>query len=216
MKIEFIIYYLQTYIYFCFCLFFCPNFFLKSTMIKVFTGSMFSGKTTKLIQLAREFPSIVFKSSIDKKNIILSHNNKKLDSIVIDKPHEIYDHVIQMNNKNKKVILIDEVQFMDDTIINVLKDLRHKKHQVAVFGLDMDYLGQPFGCMPKIMAIANEVCKLHTKCFLCLTNLENKPNDAIYTKLLDPDNAILNYEDEGNPIVIGGCDKYMAVCEEHF
>ena len=136
--------------------------------IEVICGSMFSGKTEALIQKIKyarnkKLNTIVFKPKIDNRysnNSIVSHNNDKLQAIVIKSPQEILNHT-----NGCDVIAIDEVQFFNNEIIKICDDLANDGVQVILAGLDMDFNGDPFGPIPYLMAIAEKVTKLHAKCF---------------------------------------------------
>ena len=164
---------------------------------------MFSGKTEELIRRLRraqiaKMPTAIFKPKIDSrfsKNHIVSHNNNKLESLMINHPNEILELA-----KEYKVIGIDEVQFLDDSIVDVCKSLASQNKRIIAAGLDTDYLGQPFGPMPKIMCEADYLDKLRAICVLC-------GNPASYTQRLSNDSE---------QIIIGELDKYEARCRNCF
>ena len=127
--------------------------------IEVICGSMFSGKTEELIKRIQELHNTnlnykVFKPEIDKRsgdNKIQSHSKKSIDAINIKDVGEIIN---QANNCD--VIAIDEAQFFSEDIVEVCNNLANKGIRIIIAGLDMDYLGKPFGPMPKLMAIAKK------------------------------------------------------------
>ena len=134
--------------------------------IEVICGSMFSGKTEELIRRIKRAKIAnqkfkVFKPTIDSrsKNYIESHDESKLESIEVKHSSEILDNV-----KNCQVVAIDEAQFFDDGIVNVCNQLANNGIRVIIAGLDMDYLGNPFGPIPNLMAVAEYVTKVHAVC----------------------------------------------------
>ena len=134
--------------------------------IEVICGSMFSGKTEELIRRIKRAKIAnqkfkVFKPTIDSrsKNFIESHDDSKLESTEVKLSTDILNKI-----KNCDVVAIDEAQFFDNEIVNVCNQLANKGIRVIVAGLDMDYLGNPFGPMPNLMAIAEYVTKVHAVC----------------------------------------------------
>ena len=134
--------------------------------IEVICGSMFSGKTEELIrrikraQIANQKIK-VFKPMIDSrsKNYIESHDESKLESTEVKHSSEILNTV-----ENCQVVAIDEAQFFDNGIVDVCNQLANNGIRVIVAGLDMDYLGNPFGPIPNLMAVAEYVTKVHAVC----------------------------------------------------
>ena len=129
--------------------------------IEVICGSMFSGKTEELIRRVRRAKIAnqkvkIFKPIIDSrsKNYIESHDENKLKSIEVKSSSDILNYL-----KNCDVVAIDEAQFFDSEIINVCNSIANNGIRVIVAGLDMDYLGNPFGPMPNLMAISEYVTK---------------------------------------------------------
>ena len=134
--------------------------------IEVICGSMFSGKTEELIRRIKRAKIAnqkfkVFKPTIDSrsKNYIESHDESKLESTEVKHSSEILNNV-----KNCHVVAIDEAQFFDDGIVNVCNQLANNGIRVIIAGLDMDYLGNPFGPIPNLMAVAEYVTKVHAVC----------------------------------------------------
>lgn len=138
--------------------------------IEVICGSMFSGKTEELIRrlnrakIAKQKVEI-FKPKIDVRydeiNVV-SHDENSIPSTPVETSSQILLYV-----EDASVIGIDEAQFFDDELFNVCNQLADRGVRVIVAGLDMDYLGNPFGPMPKLMAIAEEVTKVHAICMQC-------------------------------------------------
>jgi len=141
-----------------------------SGWIEVICGSMFSGKTEELIRrlnravLAKQQVEI-FKPAIDQRyheENIVSHNDNFIRSTPVSVASEILLHV-----HKGEVVGIDEAQFFDDSIVDVSLTLASKGTRVIIAGLDMDYLGKPFGSMPALMAMAEFVTKVHAICMKC-------------------------------------------------
>ena len=143
----------------------------KSGCIEVVCGSMFSGKTEELIRRLRraQFANqqiAIFKPVIDKRYSdveVVSHDFHKITSTPVATPKEILDKV----GPEVQVVGIDEAQFFDDSLVEVCQTLANRGVRVIVAGLDTDYLGQPFGPMPRLMAVAEDVQKVHAICVRC-------------------------------------------------
>jgi thymidine kinase len=134
--------------------------------IEVICGSMFSGKTEELIRRIKRAKIAnqkfkVFKPTMDSrsKNFIESHDESKLASTEVKHSSEILNNI-----EDCQVVAIDEAQFFDDGIVNVCNQLANKGVRVIIAGLDMDYLGNPFGPIPNLMAVAEYVTKVHAVC----------------------------------------------------
>ncbi len=142
----------------------------KKGWIEVVCGSMFSGKTEELIrrmkraQFAKQSVEI-FKPEIDVRydeEMVVSHDANEIHSTPVPSSSNI---LILANNVD--VVGIDEAQFFDDELVNVCNQLANSGTRVIVAGLDMDFKGIPFGPMPKIMACAEYVTKVHAICMRC-------------------------------------------------
>jgi thymidine kinase len=134
--------------------------------IEVICGSMFSGKTEELIRRIKRAKIAnqkfkVFKPTIDSrsKNYIESHDESKIKSTEVKHSSNILDNI-----QGCDVVAIDEAQFFDDEIVSVCNQIANKGIRVIVAGLDMDYLGNPFGPIPNLMATAEYVTKVHAVC----------------------------------------------------
>ena len=138
--------------------------------IEVICGSMFSGKTEELIRRLKrakiaKLKVEVFKPGVDTRyseEDVVSHNTTALHSIPVENATQI---LLYANDVD--VIGIDEAQFLDDELPNVCRQLADNGVRVIVAGLDMDFLGNPFGPMPRLMAIAEDVTKVHAICVRC-------------------------------------------------
>lgn len=139
--------------------------------IEVICGSMFSGKTEELIRRINRVKIAkrkitIFKPTLDirySKNDIVSHSRNSSEAIPVQNARVI----LSMVEDDTQVVAIDEAQFFDENIIEVVQTLVSKGKRVICAGLDMDYLGQPFGPMPQLMAIADDVYKCRAICVRC-------------------------------------------------
>lgn len=138
--------------------------------IEVICGSMFSGKTEELIrrlkraQFARQRVEI-FKPSIDTRyseEEVVSHDSNSIASTPVDSSASIV-----LFSSDIDVVGIDEAQFFDEGLVGVCSELANNGIRVIVAGLDMDFKGVPFGPMPNLCAIADEVTKVHAICVRC-------------------------------------------------
>ena len=138
--------------------------------IEVVCGSMFSGKTEELIrrmkraQFAQQKVEI-FKPAIDTRysdDDVVTHEGVSIHSTPVDNSSSI----LLLGNECD-VIGIDEAQFFDDHLVDVCNELAEKGVRVIVAGLDMDFRGVPFGPMPALCAIADDVMKVHAICVRC-------------------------------------------------
>lgn len=142
-----------------------------SGSIEVICGSMFSGKTEELIRrinrvrIARRKIKI-FKPTLDvrySRSDIVSHSHSTIEATPIQSPRLIPTLLAD----DDEVVAIDEAQFFDNTLIDIVRTLADEGRRVICAGLDMDYLGQPFGPMPWLMAIADDVYKCRAICLQC-------------------------------------------------
>jgi thymidine kinase len=138
--------------------------------IEVVCGSMFSGKTEELIRRMRRAQFAkqrveIFKPAIDVRYSeadVVSHDQNSITSTPIDSSASI---LLLANDID--VVGIDEAQFFDMGLVNVCNELANKGIRVIVAGLDMDFKGIPFGPMPALCAVADEVTKVHAICVRC-------------------------------------------------
>lgn len=142
----------------------------RTGWIEVISGCMFSGKTEELIRrlnrakIAR-LTTETFKPTLDKRYHhldIVSHNKNSIPAT----PVQTADEILLLAG-SCDVIGLDEAQFFDDTIITVTSELANQGKRVIIAGLDMDFRGNPFGPMPKLLAIAEYVTKVHAICVVC-------------------------------------------------
>lgn len=138
--------------------------------IEVVCGSMFSGKTEELIRRMKRAKFAkqkveIFKPSLDTRysdEDVVSHDKKTIRSTPIDS-----SGAILLLASDIDVVGIDEAQFFDDGLVEVCNQLANNGVRVIVAGLDMDYKGIPFGPIPALCAIADEVTKVHAICVKC-------------------------------------------------
>lgn len=142
----------------------------KRGWIEVICGSMFSGKTEELIRRLKRAKIAnlkveIFKPAIDVRydeTQVVSHDANAIQSTPIDN-----SQTILLMAEGVDVVGIDEAQFFDAEIVNVCETLALRGTRVIVAGLDMDYLGKPFGQMPYLLSIADYITKLHAICMKC-------------------------------------------------
>ena len=143
---------------------------MRRGRIEVICGSMFSGKTEELIrrlkraEFARQSVEI-FKPSIDTRYAeqdVVSHEGNSIPSTPVDSSASIL-----LLGSDTDVVGIDEAQFFDENLIDVCNELANRGTRVIVAGLDLDFKGVPFGPMPGLCAVADEVTKVHAICVRC-------------------------------------------------
>lgn len=176
----------------------------RTGYIEVINGCMYSGKTEELIrqihrcEYAKQSHK-TFKPRIDQRysaDEIVSHNKGAIDSIVVDKATEIFHHITQ----DTQVVGIDEAQFFGDDIIEVATKLAENGRRVILAGLDTDWKGQPFGPMPKLLAVADVIRKQYAICMEC-------GEAATRTQRMVADEK---------EVLVGSFQMYEARCREHF
>ena len=143
---------------------------MRRGRVEVICGSMFSGKTEELIRrmkrakFARQKVEI-FKPTIDvrySEEEVVSHEGNSILSTPVDSSASIL-----LMGQESDVVGIDEAQFFDEHIVEVCNELANRGIRVIVAGLDLDFKGNPFGPMPALCAIADEVTKVHAICVRC-------------------------------------------------
>ena len=142
----------------------------KAGSIEVICGSMFSGKTEELIrrmkraQFAKQKVAI-YKPCIDvrySEENVVSHDAHSISSTPINSPAQMLEL-----SADVEVVGIDEAQFFDESIVEVVQTLANKGIRVIIAGLDTDFMGKPFGPMPALMAVAEDIQKVHAICVRC-------------------------------------------------
>jgi thymidine kinase len=171
--------------------------------IEVICGSMFSGKTEELIRRLKrakiaQLRVEIFKPASDTRyhlEDIVSHNQNSIRSTPVLSASEIL-----LLAGDCDVVGLDEVQFFDDSIVEVANLLANLGKRVVIAGLDMDFKGNPFGPMPKLMAIAEYVTKVHAVCVQC--------------------GAVAHYSyrivDKEETVLLGETEAYQARCRACF
>ena len=147
----------------------------KTGCVEVVCGAMFSGKTEELIrrlkraQFAKQ-KIVIFKPALDvrySEDNVVSHDLHQVKCKPVNDPKDMLKI-----SPDTKVVGIDEAQFFNNDIIDVVQTLADRGVRVIIAGLDTDYLGKPFGPMPSLMAMAEDVQKVHAICVKC-GNLAN-------------------------------------------
>jgi thymidine kinase len=177
--------------------------------IEVVCGSMFSGKTEELMRRLKRaqygrLKIQVFKPVIDQRysvDHVQSHDSNKILSIPVRNAKEILDKV----DDNTRIVGIDEAQFFDDAIVDVAQKLAYRGTRVICAGLDMDFKGQPFGPMPKLLAVAESVTKLSAVCMVC-----GAP--ATRSQRMVPAQQEPSKENTQDQVLVGAHDYYEARC----
>jgi thymidine kinase len=169
--------------------------------IEVITGSMFSGKTEELIRRLRRarFAGLkveIFKPTVDNRysgTMIVSHDDKSIVSTPVENAASIL-----LLADNVDVVGIDEAQFFDNSVVEVCNKLADSGVRVVVAGLDMDFMGNPFGPLPALLAIAEYITKVHAICMRCgsLAQFSHRKSE------------------ESQVVVLGEKDKYEPLCRE--
>ncbi|HYW50156.1 MAG TPA: thymidine kinase, partial [Gemmatimonadaceae bacterium] len=140
--------------------------------IEVIAGVMFSGKSEELMRRVRRATIArkrvqVFKSHLDDRYAglysVSSHDGRDLEANPVDSASQIAQKLDPM----AQVVAVDEVQFLDAGIIALATALAERGRRVILAGVDTDFRGEPFGAMPQLMAVAEQVTKLHAICVLC-------------------------------------------------
>ncbi len=177
--------------------------------LEVICGSMFCGKTEELIRRLRRARIAkqkvqVFKPVIDNRYDhmkVTSHSGLDVDAVPVATSAEILDKL----EPETTVVGVDEAQFFDGGIVDVVESLADKGMRVIVTGLDTDFRGEPFACMPELMARAEQVDKLRAICMVC-------GEEATRTQRL-VNGKPAHFHD---PIVVVGAQElYEARCRKH-
>ena len=175
--------------------------------IEVITGSMFSGKTEELIRRLRRaelagLGVLIFKPSFDSRYHsarVVSHDQNSIPCESVKTSSEI-TRIIQEQGGQIQVIGIDEAQFFDSEIIDVVRNLSFQNYRVIIAGLDMDFLGNPFGPMPSLMAVAEDVTKARAICSDC-------GNEATFS---------FRHQGDSETLMLGAQDQYRPLCRSCF
>lgn len=178
-----------------------------SGTLEVICGPMFSGKSEELIRRLRRAKIarqkiVSFKPHIDNRyglEYIVSHDGNKVEAKPLELVHHIADIVA---HHQATVVGIDEAQFFPQELVGIICHLVNEGKRVIVAGLDLDFRGAPFGCMPLLLAIADKISKLHAICTEC-------GKDAHFTQRL-VNGQPAKHDD---PIImVGAQEAYQARC----
>ena len=178
----------------------------RAGWIEVICGSMFCGKTEELIrrvkraEIARQKVQ-VFKPVLDNRyapEAVNSHAGRQVEAQRAHNALELYNMV----DEDTQVIAVDEVQFFDHAIVDICQHLAAAGKRVICTGLDLDFRGEPFGLMPRLMAVAEHVEKLQAICLSC-----GAPASRTQ-RMIEGEPA--NYDDP--VILIGASEHYEARC----
>jgi len=179
------------------------NHLTQKGSIEVICGSMFSGKTEELLRRLKraQFAKLdiaVFKPKIDKRydtQKVVSHDESAISAIAVDCAKNILPLV-----KQAQVVAIDEAQFFDANLVAVCNELANTGVRVIIAGLDMDFLGKPFGVIPQILAIAEHITKVHAICIDCSAIANHSYRKTTDTTL----------------VKLGEKEEYKALCRNCF
>jgi thymidine kinase len=168
------------------------------------SGAMYAGKTTELIRKVRIFllakrTAAVFQPKMAKRftedEVIMSHDGVRLEAVHTDNPQEILWYA---EIHRPAVIAIDEAQFYDETLVDVVQELANRGHYVILAGLSQTSEGKPFGIMPQLLCMADNITTVYGVCMVC-GEPATKPF-ALKAKTED--------------VSIGAGDKYEARCRK--
>jgi len=176
--------------------------------VEVIIGPMYSGKSEELIRRIRRTKIAkqkvqVFKPEIDNrysKEDVVSHCGATEEAVQVNNSSQI----LELLESDTQVVAIDEVQFFDQGIIDVITSLADDNKRVICAGLDMDFRGEPFGPIPALLAIAEFVDKIQAICVVC-------GNPATRTQRLI-NGKPARYEDQ--IVLIGALESYEARCRK--
>lgn len=176
--------------------------------LTVVTGSMFSGKSTELLRMGKDYEAlgarvIYCRPEIDSRysdTEIVSHAGDRAKAVTLPDYNILFEPKKWLMFMEADVIIIDEAQFYGSRIVTNVKSFLDKGKTVVVGGLDLDFRGVPFGYMGELMAIADEVVKLHTDCAKC-----GSPSYVSYRKAQSMEQ-----------VVLGSKDKYEPMCRQCF
>ena len=180
-----------------------------SGRIEVICGSMFCGKTEELIRRVRRAIIAgqkvkVFKPSLDHRygiQNITSHTGQTIAALPVASSEDI----LEQANSDTTAAAIDEAQFFDEGLVQTAQTLADRNIRVIIAGLDLDFRGEPFGSMPHLMCIAEDVTKLHAICMICGQSASRTQ------RLVNGQPA--SYDE---PIIlVGAQESYEARCRRH-
>ncbi|MGL5630287.1 MAG: thymidine kinase [Mycoplasmoidaceae bacterium] len=179
--------------------------------IELICGPMFAGKTEELLRKINrasyaKLETVIFKPVIDtrNKNLIKSRSLQSRKAIEINNSIEILKYIKELKSK-PRIIAIDEIQFFDESIINIVNSLANEGFILFISGLDLDFKGEPFTITAKLAALAEYVNKLSAICTIC-----GEPG-TITQRLINGEPAEYN----SKIILIGNTESYSVRCRKH-
>jgi thymidine kinase len=187
---------------------------MKKGRLEVICGSMFSGKTEELMRRLKraEYARqniLPIKHKFDKRRSrinISSHDGRERAAFPIDGKSVALNKILELANSNIDVVGIDEIQFFHSDIINIICQLVEQGKRIIVAGLDLDFRGEPFGIIPTLLSVADDVTKLKAICVVC-------SKEAYHTQRII-DGKPAKYDTQ--TIMVGAEDFYEARCRDCF
>lgn len=182
---------------------------VRAGSLTVVAGSMFSGKTEELIRRVRRALYArrrvrVFKHALETRSEpaeIRSHDGRVYEAMAVSSGEEL----LAKAGEETDLIAVEEAQFFDAGVLDALQSLADEGYEVVVAGLDLDFRGEPFGPMPGLLSVADEVVKLRAICAVC-------GRDASRTqRLVDGEPAPAS----APTILVGAAEHYEARCRHH-
>lgn len=180
---------------------------MSNGILEVIVGCMSSGKSEELMRRLRRAKIgrqgvIVFKPKRDTRvgSEVASRDGNSMEAV----PFETEGEILGKVTNEHQVVGIDEAQFFDAWVLATIQKLVERGKRVIVAGLDTDFNGKPFGIVPDLMAVADEVSKLNAVCMRC-------GRRATRTQFLS---ALTDISDGDNPIIVGGDGDYEARCRD--
>ncbi|MCK4265176.1 thymidine kinase [Candidatus Babeliales bacterium] len=182
--------------------------------LEVVCGSMFSGKTEELLRRLKraEYAKknvLTLKHHLDNRasyTCIASHNGQKREAFPMGGSTARINKILELAQDDVDVLGIDEIQFFPKNIVDVVKELIDMGKTIIVSGLDMDFRGEPFGIMPTLLALADNITKLKAICVICGKEAHNTQRiiNGMPAKYDDP------------IILVGASECYEARCRDCF
>jgi thymidine kinase len=199
----------------------------KSGKLHLYTGPMFSGKSSELIRRFQDISTInklhciYVKPSNDTRDpigTIQTHNGDiQTDVFTINKdiPSRILDIINNIYNDRKIVLFIDEIQFFNSSIIDTINSILQMGYDIYTAGLRSDYIGKPFETISLIIAIADEVVIKNSICVHEGHNGGVCGEPAMFSQMFINDKPVTEYLSTGK-VFVGGKEQYKTFCREHY
>lgn len=181
----------------------------KSGSVEIICGSMFSGKTEEMIRRLRRAVIAKQKVQVFKPIIDIRYNAEKVtshDGLDFEaQPVKDSQEVVRNLKSDTTVVGIDEAQFFDNGIVDVIENLANNGVRVLVTGLDMNFRGEPFGCIPVLLSKADKVDKLQAICMVC-GEPATRTQRLVNGKPACYDEPV---------VIVGAAEMYEARCRAH-